>query len=448
MLRVKPLIVTTILALVGYAWATPVLKEFQTRNIFGSKIGIGRGNKEIAITLDDGPGRRTLELARFLAREGVPATFFMQGNNASARISDVEKIANLKLSDGSYAHNISNHTWSHININRAEAGTVVNQILNTDKKLSSFSEISNQIIFFRAPYGAWANGVHAGRLNNTADLAKIVGPVFWDIGGVLNDKYAADWACWSQGVSVSECKRRYVRETVDKQGGIILLHDIHSKTIDMLIGENGLIRELKSKGFKFVRLDEHRDTPSFKALLGSGAKYYDDQGDPLPLPGRISFSYTTLDNGDTQLKVSCPDSDRIEIYVDRLNRMLVPAINDSRAKFTYTFNTPGKRYMTPKCFLNGELNATMKFEFNVGGASVDEPEGEETLCVVSVPWGKTAIFSTPMYSNKTGYTVSNGVIISVVKDYGEFVEIKKGSFLTDAYPFSHAYLRKASIDCN
>jgi hypothetical protein len=64
-------------------------------------------------------------------------------------------------------------------------------------------------------------------------MRKYVGSIFWNVGGQLTDTTGADWACWSNGVAVDDCAGRYMSEMSAKGRGIILMHDTHSKTIDM-----------------------------------------------------------------------------------------------------------------------------------------------------------------------------------------------------------------------
>src|SRR5687767_3383351 len=124
--------------------------------------------------------------------------------------------------------------------------TTINEIMQADAVLKDDIASSQAVgftgepvSFFRPPYGAL---VSLGAANidrvNAAGAAKYIGPVFWDIGGELKNGFAADWACWGK-VTVAQCTDGYVAESVAKKRGIILAHDVHSKTVDMLTGTNG-----------------------------------------------------------------------------------------------------------------------------------------------------------------------------------------------------------------
>ena len=58
-----------------------VLKDFENQNLRGSRFGLGE--KELILTLDDGPSSPyTLQIADYLLKQNVPAVFFMVGANA------------------------------------------------------------------------------------------------------------------------------------------------------------------------------------------------------------------------------------------------------------------------------------------------------------------------------------------------------------------------------
>jgi len=65
-----------------------------------------RSRPEVAITFDDGPSEVTGALLELLAREGVPATFFVVGERAAATPHAVREIVGR-------GHEVGNHSWSH-----------------------------------------------------------------------------------------------------------------------------------------------------------------------------------------------------------------------------------------------------------------------------------------------------------------------------------------------
>ncbi|MBI5532052.1 MAG: hypothetical protein HY898_05005 [Deltaproteobacteria bacterium] len=159
----------------------------------------------------------------------------------------------------------------------------VSELQKTDAIISPY--VTQGIFLFRAPYGAW-NATVAQKLN-AAGYERYVGSVFWDVGGDLTTQYAADWACWSHGISVGECANRYMNEIRDRRRGIVLMHDVHSKTIDMV---KVMVPKLEAEGFKFARLD---------AVPNIAARIVQAGGTPGPGPMTLG-------------KIECPDSYHIE----------------------------------------------------------------------------------------------------------------------------------------
>lgn len=259
----------SVLASLAVACTSPTDEEVDgTEDAVGSKNLVGTDfslkPKEIALTLDDGPGPRTVELAEFLVRENVPATFFMVGKNAEARAPSVKRVAELSAEAGGLFE-IGNHSMTHTTA-LPQQGVVgaTSEIVRADAILAPNMEIARGPLpaarpFFRPPYGAFKSlGVEAIARVNAGGAEKYVGPVFWDIGGELTDTHSADWACWGK-VSIERCADGYIKETQARGRGIILAHDVHSKTVDMLMGTgaaNGrsLIKELRAQGFTFVSL--------------------------------------------------------------------------------------------------------------------------------------------------------------------------------------------------
>jgi peptidoglycan-N-acetylglucosamine deacetylase len=219
--------------------------------------------KTVALTFDDGPGERTEELSGWLEGEGIAAGFFMLGNAATGKADVLRKV----VADG---HVIGNHTFDHKQLTLSSTDPV-SEVRKTDAILAPF--FSGNMHMLRAPYGAWSASV-ADELN-AAGFDDYVGSIFWDVGGVLTDTHAADWDCWGHHLSIEDCGDRYIQEIHDRgDHGIVLMHDIHSNTVDMV--KTVIVPKLKAQGFKFARVD---GVPTIHAqLVAKGAT-------PGPLAG-------------------------------------------------------------------------------------------------------------------------------------------------------------------
>jgi peptidoglycan/xylan/chitin deacetylase (PgdA/CDA1 family) len=214
----------------------------------------------IALTYDDGPdvtesagpGPRTLDLASYLADEGVSAAFFVIGERARALPNVIEAVH-------AKGHIVASHGETHRNLMRFHraGGDAAKEVVTTDTLVREIT--GAETTFYRPPYGAWADALHgasglAATLNATPGLSRCVGPIGWDIA-------AQDWNAWSSGRSAAECARECFRAINQRKSGIILLHDSAWERV----GRAGnrsleltriLVPQLRSLGYRFVRLDE------------------------------------------------------------------------------------------------------------------------------------------------------------------------------------------------
>jgi peptidoglycan/xylan/chitin deacetylase (PgdA/CDA1 family) len=201
--------------------------------------------KTISLTFDDGPGARTVELADYLASKGIHATFFINGSKVPGRQGAIDAI----LGRG---HLLANHTQNHLQLTRQSSDKVISELSQTDAIIAAAQP--NAPFLMRAPFGAM-NGSVVRALNGSS-MRKYVGSVFWDVGGQLTASAGADWACWGQRVSVERCGDLYLQEIAAKRRGIVLLHDIHDKTVDMV---KLMVPRLQADGYRFAKLT---DVPS------------------------------------------------------------------------------------------------------------------------------------------------------------------------------------------
>jgi peptidoglycan/xylan/chitin deacetylase (PgdA/CDA1 family) len=215
-------------------------------------MGNELADKTISLTFDDGPGPRTAELAEFLAAEGVHATFFINGKNVPGRQAAIDTIVGR-------GHLLANHTQNHLQLTKLSGDKVVKEVADTDAFIASAQP--NGPFVIRAPFGAW-NG-NTARAVNATTMKKYVGSVFWDVGGELTATAAADWDCWGKGVSIDRCGALYLNEIRTRKHGIVLMHDVHNKSVDMM---KKILPTLKAEGYKFAALT---DVPSVKRAIGS-----------------------------------------------------------------------------------------------------------------------------------------------------------------------------------
>ena len=209
-------------------------------------------------TAGDGPGPRTRELGRYLAEQGVRATFFVVGRSAE-RHPDI--LAQLR----DWGHLVANHTYSHAGlVSLALAGgDVVEEIARADEVIRPY--VSSDVVFCRAPYGSWrekkapdsaedrAVSLVADALNRSGRFPRDVGPVNWDISG-------HDYDYWRDGAPAEACAREYLERTEHIGRGIVLMHDssedaalrANNRTLEVT---RFLVPVLREQGYRFVGLD-------------------------------------------------------------------------------------------------------------------------------------------------------------------------------------------------
>lgn len=204
--------------------------------------GSDMAQKHISLTFDDGPGGRSAELANYLGDQSIPSAFFINGKNVPGRQSVIDTIVRR-------GHTLANHTQNHEQMTRLTGNALFKAVADTDEVIKT-SQPQGPFLL-RAPYGAWNTRV-SEELNLTS-MKKYVGSIFWDVGGQLTATAAADWDCWGRGVTVQRCADLYLQEIRAKKRGIVLMHDVHSKTVDMV---KIMVPVLKAEGFIFDKVEE------------------------------------------------------------------------------------------------------------------------------------------------------------------------------------------------
>jgi peptidoglycan/xylan/chitin deacetylase (PgdA/CDA1 family) len=187
-------------------------------------------DKEVVLTFDDGPlPRFTAQILTILASECVRATFFIVGNMARTYPNEVQHI----YAEG---HTIGTHSQNHpknfklMPIERVHQ-EVENGIAMTAAALGNPKAVAP---FFRIPGLSRSPSVEA--------YLSARGLMTWSI-----DFHADDW----KHLHATEILNRALQRIEDKGRGILLLHDIHAVTVEVL---SGLLDELKARGYRIVHV--------------------------------------------------------------------------------------------------------------------------------------------------------------------------------------------------
>ncbi len=203
------------------------------------EMDIDRDKPMVALTFDDGPGKRTGELLDALEKYDAHATFFMLGQKVSQYKDAVKKMKKIGCELGS-------HSFNHPNLTKMGPDAIQKQMNDTNDKLEEAA--GSKATVMRPPYGA---------INDTVKANVGLPMILWNIDTL-------DW------------KTRDAKKTVDtvmKQvgdGDVILMHDIHSETVDAALD---LIPRLEDAGYQLVTVSELAAAKEKK--LKNGGKYTD-----------------------------------------------------------------------------------------------------------------------------------------------------------------------------
>lgn len=215
-----------------------VPSQFQGKII--RMVKLPKQQKVVALTFDDGPWTSTLEILDILKKNKIKATFFMVGKHLQLYPEIAKKVA-------AAGHTIGNHTWSHL-YKPMEQTQVVAEIDNTTASI--FKKTGTKAVFFRPPGGELKNGQAA----YAAEKKYVI--TMWSVSpGDAKPK-----------VSAQQIVNDVVKNT--RSGSIILLHDgggDRSATVQAL---PLILKELSTKGYKFVSLFELLRIPGAKAVSG------------------------------------------------------------------------------------------------------------------------------------------------------------------------------------
>ena len=204
----------------------------QHRTINGKEASLGLRHKQVILTFDDGPIKgKTSRILKSLKEECVKATFFYVGTMARAYPSLVRKV----VREG---HTLAHHTHAHNRLPNYSSKKVSKLIDSGVSRLQkiAYNDASTKprTPFFRYPY--LARNKRTDRL-----LAK---------KGLIAFGANIDALDWKKNTP-KQVHDRIMRKLRKQGRGIILMHDIHSRTAHML---PDLLNTLKTEGYKVVHI--------------------------------------------------------------------------------------------------------------------------------------------------------------------------------------------------
>lgn len=163
--------------------------------------------KQVAITFDDGPHPKTLNVLKLLKQYNAKATFFCIGSQIEKHPDILEKIA-------AESHTVGNHSYSHSNFfGFFTSKKIISELHHTDFLINKHTGIQPQL--FRPPFGATSPAI-AKAVKATG--LKVIG---WNIRSLD---------------TVIKSEQKIVRRITTRlsPGSIILLHDTSEKSVAVL----------------------------------------------------------------------------------------------------------------------------------------------------------------------------------------------------------------------
>jgi peptidoglycan/xylan/chitin deacetylase (PgdA/CDA1 family) len=176
----------------------------------------------IALTYDDGPAQHTARLLDILAERDARVTFYTVGSNADYQPDLIARIA-------AEGHEIGNHTYDHLDLTTLSTDGVHEQVDSTQAAIAAGTDAPS--VTLRPPYGA-TNEVVSGAVG--------MPQVIWTID-------TEDWQDRDAAIVTSR-----VLEGAEP-GVIVLMHDIHSTTVD---AAPAIVDGLLEQGYALVTVSE------------------------------------------------------------------------------------------------------------------------------------------------------------------------------------------------
>ena len=176
----------------------------------------------IALTFDDGPGPYTDRLLNCLKKYNTKANFFLVGRSIPNYPEAVKKAFDL-------GYEIGSHTYDHPMLTTIGDSAIWNQMNQTNALLQPL--IGQNATVMRPPYGDYDSRV----------LANLSVPaILWTID-------TRDWEHRNPAQTIQNTLNEV------KDGSIILMHDIHSPTVEAV---EQLIPMLLDRGYQLVTVSE------------------------------------------------------------------------------------------------------------------------------------------------------------------------------------------------
>lgn len=216
--------------------ATPTAIPAVPRRLFGVDWErIPDSRHVVALTFDAGANDDGVaSILNTLARESIPATFFLTGSFVDSFPASARAIA---------SHRVGNHSFDHPHFTGLSDEQVRVQITSTAARIKATTG-ADSAPWFRFPYG--------DRDSRTIAAVNSLGyiPIRWTVDSL-------GWKGTSGGQSETSVRQRVLDSLTD--GSIVLMHVGSNPADGTTLDADALpalIRQLQERGYSFVTLDE------------------------------------------------------------------------------------------------------------------------------------------------------------------------------------------------
>ncbi|OUM56410.1 carbohydrate esterase family 4 protein, partial [Piromyces sp. E2] len=198
-----------------------------------------------ALTFDDGPNTTTPYVLDLLKKEGIKATFFVNGKNYMGEVMQNPEAQSYIKREFDEGHVVASHTFTHPN----DGITGLSDEALT-KELKDLNDMLQELIgvkpaFFRPPKGEYnaANEKVLEAQGFTANINWSIDPNDWQDEGTRDLSYY-----------LKPYQEKLSKADPTKDSFIALNHDVYENTVKNIVPE--VIKLVRQAGFKFVTMDE------------------------------------------------------------------------------------------------------------------------------------------------------------------------------------------------
>ena len=235
--RADPLITNSIVPSSQPVTQQPMPERiFSAGNLGGRTLAVASATDialrpgEVVLTFDDGPRPgKTEDILATLDQFGVKATFLMLGSAAQAHPQLAQQVA-LR------GHTVGSHTYDHVDLGTLSRQAALDEIARGERAVAMALAGAGQVPspFFRFPYLSQTGFLRTSLMQGSVVVLDVdidSKDYYKDTPEVISDRTLA---------------------RLDARGsGIILFHDIHQRTAELL---PGFLAELEARGYSVVRL--------------------------------------------------------------------------------------------------------------------------------------------------------------------------------------------------